>query len=86
MLFLLTERLSDSGRRLSALSVKPGMGKTGVLSETGCECGDTLIDVLAGICMVGIRGKGMVSTSSSVPFSSTVVVFMSGEDVVRYPM
>jgi len=37
ILFLLTERLSESGRRLSALSVKPGMGKTGVLSETGCE-------------------------------------------------
>jgi hypothetical protein len=37
ILFLLTDRLSESGLRLSALSISPGMGKTGVLLDTGCE-------------------------------------------------
>lgn len=78
MLFLLTDKVS-------ALSFKPGMGKTGVLSETGCECGDTFTDVLAGTCMVGMRGVWSGSASWLIPLSSVAVVFMRGEEVVRYP-
>ena len=90
LILLILPRLL-SGRRVSALSMRPGIGRLGVDSEIGPDVGEGEDSAVGGstsadtLCEGKVLGGALVLSKASLFSPGTIEVLIRGDDAVKYP-